>query len=216
VPRGRPATVWPPESGQWLKASPAKRVGAYSSSRVRILPSPLLPHPADPSAKDMKLLALLAPCIAGASAFLLFGLQRQRRRPDPLWTLAHVTAAFAACPSSERPSTAIRRDIWERASPCPPDPPRPPPDTSMGPASSRSRRSLAATDRTAYVGRGGAGVLAGSGRSQAHRIRPHGGLTIAAVEGPWFGVPPPDSSERRNSPPLDPRRPSDLASRRRI
>jgi L,D-transpeptidase-like protein len=143
-----------------------------------------------PSAKDMKLLALIAAfAIAGASAFLLFDSNGNSRAAPIVVTLPTVTAPVAASPSPERPSTAKSGvDDLGASVPVPRIRLDPPPDNVKGP-SFPIATVLPGHRIELHTSPGGAAFEQVGDRTEFGSTRAY---WIERVKGPWFGVPTPD------------------------
>jgi L,D-transpeptidase catalytic domain len=144
-----------------------------------------------PSAKDMKLLALIAAlAIAGGSAYLLFAGGGNGRAGAPIvWTLPTVTAPAADVSSPESQSTRSSHVEGIRSSvPVPQLRLDPPPDNVKGP--SFPIATLAAGHQIAlHTSPGGRAFELVGDRTEFGSTRAY---WIERVKGPWFGVPTPD------------------------
>jgi lipoprotein-anchoring transpeptidase ErfK/SrfK len=143
-----------------------------------------------PSAKDMKLLALIAAlAIAGASAYLLFSGGGSGRAAPVVWTLPTVTAPTAGLSSPQSQSPRNSHAERQRSGvPVPQLRLDPPPDDVKGP--SFPIATLVAGHRIAlHTSPGGVAFEQVGDRTEFGSARAY---WIERVKGPWFGVPTPD------------------------
>jgi hypothetical protein len=146
-----------------------------------------------PSAKDMKLLALIATlAVAGASAYLLFaggGGGGNGRAVPIVWTLPTVTAPAADLPSPESQSTRKSHVGAPRSNvPVPQLRLDPPPDNVKGP--SFPIATLVSGHRIAlHTSPAGTVFKQVGDRTEFGSTR---AFWIERVKGGWFGVPTPD------------------------
>ncbi len=148
-----------------------------------------------PSAKDMKLLAVIAVlAVAGASAYLLLGSNGKSPAAPIVVTLPTVTAPVVSSPSPEGPSKASSgTNDFGASVPVPHIRLDPAPDQVKGP--SFPIATVAAGHRIAlHTSPGGAAFEQAGDRTEFGSAQV---FWIERVEGQWFGVPTPDLPDGR-------------------